>query len=115
MQLANVLYFLLWAGFFVLMMHFGCGAHIMGHSHGKDSSADSHNSGSAAAWAPPMKAIDPVCGMKIETATAKSAVYSRHVYYFCSQSCRDKFEAAPAAYTTQGAPIPLQKEMHNGH
>ena len=33
MQLSNVLYFLLWAGLFFVMMRFGCGAHMMGHSH----------------------------------------------------------------------------------
>ena len=28
------LYFLLWGVFFLVMMRFGCGAHIMGHGHG---------------------------------------------------------------------------------
>lgn len=28
------LYFLLWGVFFVVMMRFGCGAHVMGHGHG---------------------------------------------------------------------------------
>ena len=27
------LYFLLWGAFFLVMMRFGCGAHIMGHGH----------------------------------------------------------------------------------
>ena len=29
------LYFLLWGAFFFMMMRFGCGAHIMGHGHGR--------------------------------------------------------------------------------
>ena len=33
MQWQNVLYYLIWAGVFFVMMRFGCGAHIMGHSH----------------------------------------------------------------------------------
>lgn len=28
------LYFLLWGVFFLIMMRFGCGAHVMGHGHG---------------------------------------------------------------------------------
>ena len=31
MQLQNVLYFLVWAGLFFVMMRFGRGANVMGH------------------------------------------------------------------------------------
>ena len=34
------LYFLLWGVFFLVMMRFGCGAHIMGHGHGHQNSGD---------------------------------------------------------------------------
>jgi hypothetical protein len=30
----SLLYFLLWAGLFLVFMRFGCGAHVMGHGHG---------------------------------------------------------------------------------
>lgn len=98
MQLENVLYFLLWAGLFFAMMRFGCGSHIMGHGHlhgatGPDNQRNGGNLG-----APPDQAVDPVCGMTIKTAGAKSTVHDGHAYFFCSQTCREKFEAAPTFY-----------------
>ena len=59
-----------------------------------------------ARWTPPAKGIDPVCGMTIETAGAKSTVYDSHVYYFCSQDCRQKFETAPESYPSGAASSP---------
>jgi YHS domain-containing protein len=94
MQLGNVLYFLVWAVFFVLMMRFGCGAHIMGHA---------HHGRALSPGVPPDKAVDPVCGMTIPTQTAKSAVFAGSVFYFCSGNCRDKFEAAPATYANSSS------------
>jgi len=45
-------------------------------------------------------AKDPVCGMEISTANNAFSLESPHgVIYFCSQSCKDKFLANPAAYT----------------
>lgn len=41
---------------------------------------------------------DPVCGMTVETPKAKTSVYRGQTYYFCSNDCRGKFEAAPASY-----------------
>ena len=99
MQLQNIVYFLVWAGLIFLMMRFGCGAHIMGHGHGRGTHSDE-------SWTPPDKAVDPVCGMTIQTGTAKSTVDNGHVYYFCSPECRAKFEAAPASYA---------KPQHEGH
>jgi Cu+-exporting ATPase len=44
-------------------------------------------------------AIDPVCGMEVDPATAKHrAVHAGTTYYFCAESCRRKFEANPAGY-----------------
>jgi YHS domain-containing protein len=97
-QLGNILYFLALAGLFVFMMRFGCGAHIMGHGHRHGgASADEHGAENPR-WVAPERAVDPVCGMTVQTATAKSAVHDGHVYYFCSQDCRQKFEAAPVSY-----------------
>ncbi len=47
-----------------------------------------------------MKVTDPVCGMQIEPeqATGKTE-YEGQTYWFCSESCRKKFEAQPARYT----------------
>jgi YHS domain-containing protein len=98
MQFGNVLYFLMWAAIFFFMMRYGCGAHVMGHAHHEPSG---DGSGTA-----PEKAIDPVCGMTVdaEDAKAKSAVYRGRPYYFCSNSCRDKFEAAPTSYLHPSLP-----------
>lgn len=96
-----ILYFLLLAGAFFLMMRFGCGSHVTGHGHARGSSTGDKLSGQR--WTAPGTAIDPVCGMTVQTATAKSAVKNGRVYYFCSSDCRERFEAAPGAHQA-GAP-----------
>lgn len=52
---------------------------------------------------PPATAIDPVCGMTVNTATAISAERDGQIYYFCCVHCRDKFLGQPA--TVQLAPL----------
>ena len=113
----SLLYFLLWAGLIVLMMRLGCGAHVMGHGHGgsKPEGEPSPSSGNAG-WAPPAQDLDPVCGMTVETANAKSSVYAGHVYYFCSPSCREKFEASPTAYAKGAAgSMQVMEHSHESH
>ena len=49
--------------------------------------------GNAAATA---AAIDPVCGMKVDPATAKHRLsYRDQDFFFCSARCRERFEAEP--------------------
>ena len=44
-------------------------------------------------------AIDSVCGMQVETANAPArSSHDGHDYSFCSDRCRDRFEANPARY-----------------
>jgi len=44
-------------------------------------------------------AIDPVCGMKVNPATAKHRFsYRGEEYLFCSSRCRERFEAEPDKY-----------------
>lgn len=51
---------------------------------------------------------DPVCGMEVDPHTAKHrAEHGGHPYYFCSDGCRTKFVADPAAYLTERAPPPV--------
>jgi YHS domain-containing protein len=98
-QLGNILYYLLLAAMFFLMMRFGCGAHMMGHGHRHGTNNPDDRAGdSDVRWIAPERAVDPVCGMTVQTAGAKSAIHDGHVYYFCSQECRAKFESAPASY-----------------
>ena len=101
-----LIYFLLIAALFAVMMRFGCGAHVLGH-HGKVGSGDQTR------LTPPNKDKDPVCGMIVETAKAKTSVYAGRLYHFCSTSCRDKFEASPGSYSSSTGNNPIGKEDHN--
>ncbi|MDT8344573.1 MAG: heavy metal translocating P-type ATPase [Thermohalobaculum sp.] len=52
---------------------------------------------------------DPVCGMKVDRATAQHmATHEGTRVYFCSAGCREKFEAEPAKYLgDRPAPEPM--------
>jgi YHS domain-containing protein len=95
-----LVWFAIWAGLIFLMMRFGCGAHVMGHGHGQHSrhGEDTPSDRERLRWVPPAMDIDPVCGKSVHTDQAKSAVLDGTVYYFCSNECRDRFEAAPQSY-----------------
>jgi YHS domain-containing protein len=44
-------------------------------------------------------ALDPVCGMQVETANAPASVpHEGHLVYFCSDHCRNRFEADPTRF-----------------
>ncbi len=50
-----------------------------------------------------MKAIDPVCGMRVKIE--KRAMQSEHrgqTYYFCTAACRNAFDVHPERYVDQG-------------
>ena len=48
-------------------------------------------------------ALDPVCGMQVETANAPaSVVHEGTTVYFCSDHCRHRFTADPARFATAG-------------
>jgi YHS domain-containing protein len=113
MSLDTIVTLALFAGALFLMMRLGhgghalgCGGHAMGHAHSHvgSGSADPAAAGGASRLLSADRDVDPVCGMAVDKASAKSAVHQGQVYYFCSQTCRDKFEAAPATYAkTAGA------------
>ncbi|MDF2114287.1 heavy metal translocating P-type ATPase [Roseiarcaceae bacterium H3SJ34-1] len=74
------------------------------HSH--DHSAHDH---AGHGQADGFQAKDPVCGMTVDTRTAKH----RHeregqTYYFCSAGCKTKFQADPAKYLKSA---PVQQEQ----
>ncbi|HEX6113883.1 MAG TPA: YHS domain-containing protein [Geminicoccaceae bacterium] len=113
----TLIYFALWAGFFFLMMRFGCGAHVMGHGRGRQVAPADNADGTTAGprWVPPPTDRDPVCGQTVDTARAKSSVHDGWVYYFCSSTCRERFEADPEAFLDAGAaPLPAQAEQSHG-
>ena len=56
-------------------------------------------------------AIDPVCGMTVDTATAEYRSFNNgKAYYFCSGGCKEKFDRDPAKFAVAGA-----KGGHEGH
>jgi YHS domain-containing protein len=54
-------------------------------------------------------AIDPVCGMTVEVATAsRTSEYQGKIYYFCAPGCRKTFDASPDQYLgTRGQELPM--------
>ena len=48
-------------------------------------------------------AIDPVCGMKVDRATAVTSELAGQTFYFCADRCRDAFEANPEKYLADAA------------
>lgn len=102
----TLIYFLLIAALFAVMMRFGCGAHVLGH-HGKVGSGDQTH------LIPPTRDKDSVCGMIVETDKAKTSVNAGRLYYFCSTSCRDKFEASPGSYISSTGNSPMGKEDYH--
>lgn len=97
-------YFLIVGALFFLMMRGGCGSHVMGHGH-HHRSGDNRQTAPGGSVPPvgPAQVRDPVCGMTIERATAKTCAHRGTVYYFCSDQCRSKFEAAPETYVVSAS------------
>jgi len=55
-------------------------------------------------WPADSTAIDPVCGMSVNPATARASTqYKGQALYFCCPSCLQKFEADPERYLSQQA------------
>lgn len=50
-----------------------------------------------------VEAVDPVCGMTVETGSARHKVdHDGIAYYFCCPACRKAFEEDPAAFAGSG-------------
>ncbi len=61
------------------------------------------------------EAVDPVCGMKVDPASAKGGLssYKGQNYYFCNPKCKTKFDADPESFLkpkTQAKPQPQDVE-----
>ena len=41
---------------------------------------------------------DVVCGMEVDPSVSLKLIYEDENYYFCSESCHDKFEQNPHSY-----------------
>lgn len=84
----GLLSLLLFAGFFYLMMRFGCGAHMLHGGHGKHGHIDGTH----------VKHIDPVCGMQISQVEGYGKMHNGRLFRFCSRNCLDKFDAEPDSF-----------------
>ena len=80
---------LLFAGFFYLMMRFGCGAHMI-HGHGGHA-GQGHGT-------PEGSTKDPVCGMDVPPGAGYSEMHQGRQYRFCSRKCLDQFDSEPQRY-----------------
>jgi YHS domain-containing protein len=50
------------------------------------------------------EAIDPVCGMTVDVASARyRTVHAGATYYFCSAGCLQRFEEEPARFAAAEA------------
>jgi P-type Cu+ transporter len=48
------------------------------------------------------RAIDPVCGMEVDPATAAGvSEYQGTTYYFCSVGCKREFDKDPQTFVAQ--------------
>jgi xanthine dehydrogenase accessory factor len=66
--------------------------------------AAGHLEAAAPAEIPRHEALDPVCGMTVDVASARfRSVHDGATYYFCSAGCRKRFEDEPAAFLAAGA------------
>lgn len=101
----------LFAGAMFLMFRFGCGRHMMGHAH-----SPAHAGAPAGSGGSPVAAnedVDPVCGMAVNISSAIATTFEGKTYHFCSDSCRKKFEAAPA--TCAAKAVVLRSDAGHRH
>jgi YHS domain-containing protein len=67
-------------------------------------------------------AIDPICGMTVDEASALRAERDGQTFYFCSDHCRQKFLSAPATAKHEEKPegkaiytCPMHPEVQQDH
>ena len=60
------------------------------------------------------QAIDPVCGMTVEIATARfSTEHNGTTYYFCAPGCQRSFEKEPEKYLASGPTVDMGPGGHH--
>lgn len=64
-----------------------------------------------------VKVKDVVCGMEFdESQAAAQSIYKENTYYFCNVGCKERFDAMPEKYLTEGvkhAMAPMSKMKHH--
>lgn len=96
----TLLHFAFWAGLILFAMQLGRGILVTGRGHGPDDACGQGppQPSNDIRWVAPETDVDPVCGKRVHTRSAKPSVHDGWVYYFCSRECRERFEAAPHLY-----------------
>jgi len=61
------------------------------------------------------KAKDVICQMEVDRTTAKKAEFDKADYFFCSDDCLKKFQAAPATYAKACSCATTMKICDCGH
>ncbi|WP_422924287.1 heavy metal translocating P-type ATPase [Singulisphaera sp. PoT] len=57
--------------------------------------------------------IDPVCGMTVDPARAAGrSEHEGHTHYFCSPSCKRRFDADPASFLNRDPREPMSMALH---
>lgn len=96
----GLIWLLLSAGLFYLMMRFGCGAHMV---HGHGGGHGGHGQGGHGGHGGPAQgesARDPVCGMDVAPGQGYTKRFAGQEHRLCSRACLDKFEANPDQYVS---------------
>ncbi|MFP5329927.1 MAG: heavy metal translocating P-type ATPase [Alphaproteobacteria bacterium] len=84
------------------------------HSHNHGACAH-HSQGGPDAQAHGETVRDPVCGMQVDTRTARfTHELGGTTYYFCSQGCLDKFKADPDRYLNPDAAAQKAEDVPEG-
>jgi Cu+-exporting ATPase len=77
------------------------------HHHHRQQSHHNHGDAEPSAG----KALDPVCGMSVDIATAKHThSYAGRTWYFCARHCLEKFAANPQRYAEKKPAPAIQPE-----
>ena len=58
-----------------------------------------------------MQERDPVCGMNVDVPTSYSEAVGGRTYYFCSESCRQKFDEDPEKYGAGPSPARTPRDV----
>ncbi len=96
--MSGLVTFLLFAGFFYLMMRFGCGSHMVHGDHGSHGDHGGHGSPDDQQSHTMQMVKDPVCGMEVSSSQGYAVMHEGTQYRFCSRQCLDKFDADPGRY-----------------
>ncbi|NIS68332.1 MAG: YHS domain-containing protein [Proteobacteria bacterium] len=83
----SIIWFLIIGGLFYVMMRYGCGAHMGGHT-GHGGSHEGHEGHGREPHMVSLRVKDPVCGMEINKDQAHAMVRrDEQQIYFCSEAC----------------------------